>query len=281
MRLAVASGKGGTGKTLVSTSLAWWLSQRGYAVGLADADVEEPNAHLFLQPNLGEEARHSVLIPVVDQDRCTGCGACQEACAFHAILAVPGNWMLFPELCHSCGLCVRVCPERALHEETRELGTLRQDSQGDIVFLDGVLDVGEARATPVVDGVIAALPRQREVTVIDCPPGTSCATMAAVRTADLVLLVAEPTPFGLHDLRLAVEMCRALQRPVAAILNRADLGDDDVAEYLDEEDIPLLAEIPFDPELARALAGGEVGARVSTTVAAAMAAVLDHITGEA
>lgn len=276
MRVAVASGKGGTGKTLVATSLAWWLSRAGHPVTLVDADVEEPNADLFLRAAPVGERRVSVPLPTVDPARCTYCGKCQDACAFHALMVLPTQWILMAELCHSCGVCVKVCPERALTERPHEVGTLRLGALDDLEVLTGILDVGQARATPVIDAVRAAAPTDR-VQIVDCPPGTSCSAVASVKGADLVILVTEPTPFGLHDLTLAVGMCEALDLPFAAVINRADLGDDAVEDYLASEGIPLLGRLDFDPELAKAVAGGQLAVRVSSQVRGLMSAIVNHM----
>lgn len=276
IRLAFASGKGGTGKTLLSTSAAWLLAEQGLDVRYVDADVEAPNGHLFLHPAVPSADRSSVPVPEAVPDRCTGCGACQEACAFHAILAVGSDVLVFPELCHSCGLCVDVCPEGALVEVQREIGELRSGMAGSLAFTGGLLDVGEARATPLVEATVRAAGTP-EVVVVDCPPGTSCPAMAAVEGADLVVLVTEPTPFGLHDLDLAVRMCRALGLEVVVVLNRADLGGQEVQRYLEEQGIPLLGEVPFDRDIAASYASGEVVAQRSAAVREALEAVLARV----
>ncbi|MBN2798206.1 MAG: ATP-binding protein [Deltaproteobacteria bacterium] len=280
MRIAIASGKGGTGKTLVATSLAWWLAQRGTPVTYVDADVEEPNGHLFLHPEPVGERRVPILIPAVDASRCTHCAICQTTCAFHALLVMPTHWMIFEELCHSCGACVAACPERALSEKKVEIGTLRLGQADGLEVLTGVLDVGQARATPVIEATVASAPKER-LRVVDCPPGTSCSAVASVRGADLVILVTEPTPFGLHDLELAVRMCQALDLEVAAVINRADLGDEAVREFLEEEDIPLLGTLSFDPHLAKAIAKGQLAVKASSEVRSLMSSILDYLTEEA
>jgi len=265
MRLAVASGKGGTGKTLVSTSLAWLLAEAGHGVTYVDTDVEAPNGHLYLHPLWEREERFAVKVPRLRQDTCSGCGNCQIACAFNAIISLPDRVMVFAELCHACGGCLLACQEEALIEVPREIGTLRRGQSGDIVFWDAVLDVGEAKAPPLIRGLLDAQAATSlavgEVVIIDAPPGTSCSPITVVQDADLVLLVTEPTPFGLHDLELAVEMCRAVNRPVVAIINRSDLGDRQVHHWLEREAIPLVAEIPYSSEVAAAYAAGELAAR--------------------
>jgi MinD superfamily P-loop ATPase len=266
MRIAVASGKGGTGKTVVSTSLAWHLAQAGEKVAYVDADVEEPNGHLFLHPEIAHSRRFSVVVPALRSGRCTGCGDCQTNCAFNAIVSLPDQVMVFAELCHACGVCQLVCREHYLTEISREIGSIdtgRCGARTTLEFRSATLDVGEARATPLIHGLLEELPQEGTV-VLDAPPGTSCAAMEAVQRADLVLLVTEPTPFGLHDLAIAADMCRALGRPIVAAINRSDLGDDQVRGYLQNERIPILAEIPFMPDVARAYAHGQIAAEQNT-----------------
>ncbi len=279
MRIAIASGKGGTGKTVVSTSLAWSWARGGRRVTYVDADVEEPNGHLFLHPEVTSTDRFSVPVPALRGETCSGCGACQRFCPFNAIIALPDRVMVFPELCHGCGGCVLACPDEELTEVPRETGTIaagRTAGEAPLGFLSATLDVGEAMATPLIGGLLDRVP-DRGIVVVDAPPGTSCSAMEAVREADRVLMVTEPTPFGLHDLRLAVEMGRALERPLAAVINRADLGDDRVRRYLRDEGIEVLAEIPYLPEVARAYARGAVAAEVSPEFRAIIERIGDRL----
>jgi MinD superfamily P-loop ATPase len=267
MKVAVASGKGGTGKTLVSTSLAWLLARDGHPIAYVDADVEEPNGHLFLHPELSDSQRYARPVPELIRKTCSGCGECQSFCQFNAILALPDRIMLFPELCSSCGGCVLTCGEMALGEKPREIGSIETgtactETQRPIRFMAATLDVGEARATPLIGGLLDRI-EDPGIVLIDAPPGTSCSVMEIVRGADLVVLVTEPTPFGLHDLVLAVEMTRALGKPVTAVVNRSDLGDDHTRQYLASQEIEMAAEIPFRPELAEAYAHGEIAAAAS------------------
>jgi MinD superfamily P-loop ATPase len=266
LRIAIASGKGGTGKTMLATNLAWLLSEeQGLEVSYVDTDVEEPNGHLFLHPEQVQETRFALPVPALHGGSCSGCGACQRACAYNAILALEDRVMVFSQLCHSCGVCLQVCEERALTENGREMGTIRRGRAGKISFWSARLDVGEARAAPLIDGLLEAVLRQGNgeprLEILDVPPGTSCSAMAATRDADQVLLVTEPTPFGLHDLELAVEMCQALALPVSVIVNRADLGDGQVLQFCKDNQIPLLAEIPFSREMAVAYARQRLAVR--------------------
>jgi len=274
----VASGKGGTGKTLIATNLAWTLARRRREVVYVDADVEGPNGHLFLRPTFTSIVRHAVDVPALAGVSCSACGLCEEACAFNAIVTVERGVRVFPELCHSCGVCVRACPEEALVEVARTSGSVRQGHAGRARFVDGVLDVGEARATPLVQAVIERATGET-CTIVDAPPGTSCAAVAAVDGADLVLLVCEPTPFGLHDLELSFEMCGALGLETAAIINRSDLGDGRVRAFLAEQRVPLLAEVPFDREIATACATGVLAATRVPAFASLIGGVADVVMG--
>ncbi len=270
MRIAFASGKGGTGKTLLSTAFARALAdRRPGTVAYVDADVEEPNGHLFLHPEGVGTRRITVPVPVLANGRCRGCGACQRFCSWHAILALRNRVMVLPELCHACGGCIQVCPDRALRETTRGIGTLSTGTAGGLAWRSGRLDVGEARSTPLVSAVIRSAPPV-DVVVVDCPPGTSCPVMAALEEVDRVVLVTEPTPFGRHDLDLAIRLCRVLALPCVAVLNRSDLGDDGVRALLEEHDVPLVAEIPFERDIAVAVSEGRVPLAESPALAGAV-----------
>jgi MinD superfamily P-loop ATPase len=264
VRIAVASGKGGTGKTTLSVNLAALLTDEGQAVRLLDADVEEPDCHLFLRPQEESHSPVDVLVPVVDDERCTACRICSDVCAFNAITVIGSSALVFPELCHSCGACAMFCPESAIREEGRVTGEIRR---GTIVrpesrhfeLVTGVLSIGEAKAVPVTKDVIAtAAEGTIDVVLIDAPPGTSCPVIESVRGSDLVVLVTEPTPFGLNDLRLAVEMVRALGLRAVVAVNRTGLGDDRVRRYCADEGLEIVLELPDDRRVAEAYSRGEL-----------------------
>ena len=253
MIISIASGKGGTGKTTVATNLALVLGDR---VELLDCDVEEPNAHLFLKPQIDRTEQVDTPIPLVDEAKCTFCRKCAQICRFNAIAVVGRKVLVFPELCHSCGGCVAVCPEGAITEIGRELGTVNYGHRNGIKFINGRLRVGEAMSPPLIKRVRAARDPER-ITLIDAPPGTSCPVIAAMNGADFILMVTEPTPFGLHDLKLAVEAVRLLGIPCGLVVNRADIGDDKVFAYAREEGLPVLLTIPFERGIAEAYSRGE------------------------
>lgn len=260
LRLAIASGKGGTGKTTLATNLATVLAESGLATAYVDCDVEEPNGHLFLSPDLTSSRDVCVRVPEVDAAKCTLCGACGRACRHSAILALPKKVLTFPKLCHSCGGCTLACPSGALREVDRPIGKVEEGTASALGFVHGRLSVGEAMAPPAIRAVLAAAPADRTL-VIDAPPGTSCPVIATVRSADAVLLVTEPTPFGLNDLRLAVEMVRELGRPFGVAVNRVGAGDDAVFDYCAAEGIPVLLRLPQDRRLAEAYSRGELAVR--------------------
>ena len=254
MIVSVASGKGGTGKTTVSTNLALSLESK---IQFLDCDVEEPNAHLFLKPAIEEIKKIATPVPEVDEKKCTLCGKCGEICQFKAIVVIGKTVLPFHELCHSCGGCVKVCPEKAITEIDRELGVIERGHRNGLEFVHGKLRVGEAMSPPLIKEV-RSYTRPDKMTIIDAPPGTSCPVIASMNGADFVLLVTEPTPFGLNDLKLAVGAVKVLGIPCGMVINRSDLGDDQVKTYAAQEDLPVLMEIPFDRRIAEAYSRGEM-----------------------
>ena len=253
MIVAVASGKGGTGKTLVATSLALSISDK--PAQLIDCDVEEPNAHIFLKPRIEKTEPVCTPVPVIDEAKCTHCGKCAEVCQFNALAVLPETVVVFANLCHGCGGCVIACPEKAISEGAREVGTIERGQAGNTGFAHGKLNVGEAMAPPVIRAVKKLIANNSD-TIIDVPPGTSCPVIESVRNSDFVLLVTEPTPFGLSDLELAVEMLKSLNLPHAVIINRAGLGDDSVEEYCRAQGIPVILKIHFDRKIAEGYSRG-------------------------
>ncbi len=252
MVVAVASGKGGTGKTTVAVNLALALGKCQFL----DCDVEEPNAHIFLKPEIVSSEPVTKSVPVVDESKCTHCHECARACAYHALAVLPERVLVFPELCHSCGLCTWLCPEQAITEKLLPVGVVETGGVDGIVFVQGRLNIGEPMAVPVIKAVKQRISARMDA-IIDVPPGTSCPMVESVLGSDFCLLVTEPTPFGLHDLKLAVETMRKLNIKLAVALNRADIGDNETENYCEKENIPVLLRIPFDRAIAEAYAQGE------------------------
>lgn len=252
MIISVASGKGGTGKTTIAVSLALSLNNN---VQFLDCDVEEPNAHIFLKPRITRTQSVNVLVPQVDEEKCTHCGKCAEVCFYNAIAVLKEKVLFFPELCHNCGGCSLLCPEKAIKEVPRQKGIVEEGETNSINFLHGKLTVGEAVSPPLIRAV-KKVAHKNQTTIIDVPPGTSCPVIEAVKESDFCILVTEPTPFGLNDLILAVEALRKLKIPFGVVINRADLGDKKVEEYCDEEKISILMQIPMDKEIAIAYSNG-------------------------
>lgn len=282
MRIVVASGKGGTGKTTVATSLALVAAGQD-SVRFMDCDVEAPNAGLFLNPVLEVRKEVGILIPQVDEDTCTYCGKCAEVCQFHAIAVVGKKTLVFPELCHGCGSCTLVCPEHAISEHLNVLGVLESGpaAQG-IDFSQGVMNVGEPMAVPIIrqlkkweSNATLSLrgtkqsPPMKEIAsgknttrndiieIRDAPPGASCPVVETIRGADFALLVTEPTPFGLHDLKQVAEITRELGIPAGVIINRDGIGDNAVEKYCEESGLPILMRIPMERRIAEAIASGK------------------------
>lgn len=276
MRIAVASGKGGTGKTTIATSLAEVAAGKGLSVAYLDCDVEEPNGHIFLKPKITSEQAIEKPVPTVEQARCNHCGECTGICQFGAIASLPKKTVVFAELCHACGGCRLVCPTGAITESTRGIGALRHGTSYGVQFADATLNIGEAMSPPAIHAV-----RESNGTtdweIVDAPPGTSCPAIEAVRGCDRVVLVTEPTPFGLHDLKLAVQMVIALGLSFGVVINRCDIGDDRVHCYCQEERIPIWAEIPDDRRVAEAYSRGEMPGKAVLGFAQTMEQLLHKI----
>jgi MinD superfamily P-loop ATPase len=279
MIVTVASGKGGTGKTTVACSLALVLPAQDPL--LLDCDVEAPNAHLSLKPRFDQQQPVHMLIPEVDQERCTACGRCAEVCPFHAVVVLGGQALVFPELCHGCGSCARNCPEQAIREVEKPIGVLEGgEAAAGFAFAHGLLNIGEPMAVPVIRALKAweAMPASSLV-IRDAPPGTACPVVESMRGSDFILLVTEPTPFGLHDLKLAAEVARALGIPAGVIVNRDGIGDQAVDAYCAQAGLPILMRIPLSREIGAALARGETLVEAFPEYAPRFRALHDQIIG--
>lgn len=258
MRIAFASGKGGTGKTTVAVNLAFFLAYSQQQVQYLDCDVEEPNGHIFLRPDIYEKLPARVMVPVINQDLCINCGECSSHCQFNALVTLPDSVLLFPELCHGCGLCARICPAGAITEGEREIGYIEKGKAiRDIDFVHGVLNVGEPMAGPLIQKVKDNY-RDDYVQIIDAPPGTSCPVVKTIIDVDCVVMVTEPTPFGLHDLKIAVSVAQTLNKPIGIVINRENGEFKPLMEYLSKNRLPILVTIPEDRAIASQYSEGNL-----------------------
>lgn len=273
MKLSIASGKGGTGKTSLACALARAL---GTGAALLDCDVEEPDCALFLKPVIESEADFSVPVPLIDAAKCKGHGRCQAVCEYNAIKLFNGKPYLFDHMCHSCGGCVIACPEKAITEKPHPAGKIRRGQVSGQFFADGILNVGEPSPVRLIKAVKKLAPASGDV-IIDCPPGTSCPMINAVTGSDFCLLVSEPTPFGLSDLKLAVETLEKIRIPHALVINRYDLGDKEMEDWCAEKGLKILLRIPFDREIAAAYSRGATMLEVRPEYSQALIAMLNVI----
>lgn len=260
MKIAVASGKGGTGKTTLSVNLAAYLAEKQEVV-LVDLDVEEPNSNLFVQGNLIVEEDKFYDIPEWQPEKCTFCDVCHQVCNYNAIIRLDKKIMVFPQLCHSCFACSELCPERALPMVPHKMGKLRFCQNASLSMIESRLDIGQEQAVPLIKQTHRFVNEhfsQDTIQIFDSPPGTSCPVMEAVKPADFVLLVTEPTPFGLHDLSLAVDTMRELKKDFGVVINRYGIGNNDVMDYCAKENIPVLAKIPNSRQIAEAYSKGKL-----------------------
>ncbi len=263
MIISVASGKGGTGKTTIAVNLALSLKN----VQFLDCDVEEPNAYIFLKPIITEQKKAYIPVPEIDESLCNTCGKCAKICVYKAIAVLPsqdgkkGTTLVFAQLCHGCGACAALCPQNAIKEVNKEIGVVEIGGCGDIEFIHGKLNIGEAMSPPLIRHVKEHINFKKTV-IMDAPPGTSCPVVTSVKGSDYSILVTEPTPFGLNDLILAVEVLKKMKIPFGVVINRSDLGNKLTHEYCQKENIPILMEIPFKKEIAMAYSKGESIIRV-------------------
>jgi len=258
MNIAIASGKGGTGKTTIATNLAMHVAgKKDDLVYYIDCDVEEPNGHLFLHPVINETDVATVPIPIIDESKCNACGRCVGVCEYKAIVRLGEMVMVFPELCHGCGGCTIVCPKDAITERTKEIGVVEIGHAEGVGFVHGRLEIGEAMSPPLIRKVLSHAAADG-VNIIDAPPGTSCPVIAAIRNTDFIVLVTEPTPFGLNDLGLAIDMVRELDIPYGVVVNRAEEGNYDAQTFCAQRNADIIAEFPDDRRIAETYSRGEM-----------------------
>jgi MinD superfamily P-loop ATPase len=251
MIVSVASGKGGTGKTSVAVNMALSIGR----VQLLDCDVEEPNAYLFLKPEISQTKAVTVSVPVVNDELCNRCRKCADFCQYNALFVGSREVMIFPDLCHSCGGCKIVCPAEAISEKPHRIGTLKRGAASNVELVYGELDVQRPMAIPIIAEVKRQIRKDKNV-ILDSPPGTSCPVIQTVTGSDFCVLVTEPTPFGLHDLKLIVQVLETMKIPCGVVINRAGVGDKKVHEFCGEKNIPILLEIPYDKRIAELYSQG-------------------------
>jgi MinD superfamily P-loop ATPase len=251
MIISVASGKGGTGKTTVATNIALSIKDGQFL----DCDVEEPNANIFLKAKIKDIEDVTVSVPEVNKKKCNYCGKCSDFCAYNALAVVPKNVLVFPELCHSCGGCELVCPKNAIKWNTRTVGKVEHGTIKNIDFFHGILNIGEMQAIPVIKQLKRKIDKKKNV-IIDVPPGTTCPVIESIKGSDFCILVTEPTPFGLHDLKLAVEVVKHMYILYGVVINRDGIGNKDVEKYCKDQKIPILLKIPERKEIAQLYSKG-------------------------
>ena len=277
LKIAVLSGKGGTGKTLISVNLAYTAKKALYL----DCDVEEPNGHLFFKPDNLTKEDVSVKIPYVNDYLCNGCRKCIEFCKFNALAYINNKVKVFSEVCHSCGGCIEVCPESAISEINKSIGKIEKGNLEDVTVVSGILNTGEASGVPIIKAMIDDKNINEQVTIVDCPPGSACIVMESIKDADYCLLVAEPTLFGSHNLKMVYDLVRLFKKPFGVVLNKAQDGFNPSKEFCENNKIKILSEIPFDAELGKLNSDGKIVSKENRRYHDLFAKLLADITKEA
>ncbi|HCT85958.1 MAG TPA: (4Fe-4S)-binding protein [Candidatus Margulisbacteria bacterium] len=255
MKIAIASGKGGTGKSTLAINVAYLLTRNKISVCLKDCDVEEPNCHIFIREGRSNIEKAEVAIPKIDNNLCVNCNKCVDLCAYNALAKVPGKVLVFSDLCHSCGGCTMICPVGAITEISKEIGLIKNKRTQKLQLITGELKIGEAKSPPLIKKV-KAYPVNSKIQIIDCPPGTACPAVSAIKDTDHVWLVTEPTPFGLHDLDLIVKVVRKLGISHSIIINKSGYNDNIIETYAQQEAIPIITRIPMDLKIIQTYSAG-------------------------
>ncbi len=276
MKIAVLSGKGGTGKTLVSVNLAAVAQESIYI----DCDVEEPNGHLFFKPEDIESEKILIKIPFVDNKRCNGCRKCVDFCKFNALAYINNNLIVFDEVCHSCGGCVLLCPEKALSEKEKIIGEVQRGVSENVTVITGILNTGEASGIPIIKKLLKDIPENHGVSLIDCPPGSACIVMESIKDADYCIFVAEPTLFGVHNLNMVYELTTLFDKPYGVVLNKCLDGENPAEEFCLEKGIKILGKIPYDKELGTLNSNALISVRESSKYRDMFSALLQIVTKE-
>jgi MinD superfamily P-loop ATPase len=276
MRIAVLSGKGGTGKTLVSVNLAAAAKAATYI----DCDVEEPNGHLFFKPEGIQEEEISVKIPKVDNELCNGCRKCVDFCKFNALAYIKNKLIVFDDVCHSCGGCILVCPERALTEKAKFIGQIKKGVSGEVAVWTGVLNTGEATGVPIIKKLLEESSEVDKQTFVDCPPGSACIVMESIKDADYCILVSEPTLFGVHNLNIVYELVKLFNKPFGVVLNKCLEEENPAEKYCLENNIKILGRIPFDNELGTLNSNAEIAVNKNEEYRELFFSLLDTVTKE-
>ena len=277
LRIAVLSGKGGTGKTLVSVNLSASALQSTYV----DCDVEEPNGHLYFKPVNPTSRKIAVKIPIVDEKRCNGCRVCVDFCKFNALVYVRGQWKVFETVCHSCGGCVLLCPQKALSEVEKPIGKIQAGISENVTVLTGILNTGESSGIPIIKELLSIIANEKKLTVIDCPPGSACIVMESIKDADYCILVAEPTLFGVHNLAMVHELVNLFGKPCGVVLNKCIGGDNPTEQYCQERNLKILGRIPFDAEIGALNSNGIILVREHAKYWKFFLSLLNSVTKEA
>ena len=277
LKIAVLSGKGGTGKTLISVNLAYTAKKALYL----DCDVEEPNGHLFFSPNNLTKEDVSVKIPYVNDYLCNGCKKCVDFCKFNALAYINNKVKVFSEVCHSCGGCMEICPESAISEINKSIGKIEKGNLEDVTVVSGILNTGEASGVPIIKAMIDDENINEQVTIVDCPPGSACIVMESIKDADYCLLVAEPTLFGSHNLKMVYDLVRLFKKPFGVVLNKTQDGFNPSKEFCENNKIKILSEIPFDVELGKLNSDGKIVSKENRSYHDLFAKLLADITKEA